>query len=33
MLRHLHAGYLGRFVQSETTKWATTIKAGGIKID
>ena len=25
--------YLGRFVQSETTKWAATIKAGGISID
>jgi tripartite-type tricarboxylate transporter receptor subunit TctC len=25
--------YLGRFVQSETAKWAATIKAGGISID
>ena len=25
--------YLGRFVQSETAKWVTTIKAGGISID
>ena len=25
--------YLGRFVQSETTKWAATIKASGISID
>jgi tripartite-type tricarboxylate transporter receptor subunit TctC len=25
--------YLGSFVQSETAKWAATIKAGGISID
>ena len=25
--------YLGRFVQSETAKWAATIKASGISID
>jgi hypothetical protein len=25
--------YLGRLVQSETAKWAASIKAGGISID
>ena len=25
--------YLGKFVQSETAKWAATIKASGISID